>query len=438
MEAALIRTLDLRDDPQAAVRDLPRASLNVTDARTAAAAILDDVRERGHAAVLEATERFDGVPLDSLRVPSEAIEQAWNETAPELQRALAFSIERVRRGHEAQLPVPREVDFGLGSVVRQTYVPVQRVGLYAPGGLAAYASSVIMNVVPAQVAGVPTIAVASPPRRDTRLPAQAVLAACYALGVTEVWAMGGAQAVGAFAYGLPSDRAAEHLEPVDVVTGPGNVFVAAAKSLVRGSVGIDAEAGPTEILIVADDSADARFVAADLLSQAEHDPLAACVLVTDSPELAQAVQQELAVRLAATQNSERATQALAGEQSMIVLTANLDDAIALANRYGAEHLELMTEDPRAAASRITHAGAVFLGPWSPVSVGDYAAGSNHVLPTTGTARHASGLSVLTFLRPVQHIEYSQAGLREVAESVVALAQAEGLPAHGEALTERLS
>lgn len=432
-----MRILDLRDDPDAATIRLPRAHVDIESSRVAAKTIVDDVRVRGAEAVRDASERFDGVRPESLRVSAEAVQRAWDETPAELQRALEVAITRVREGHRAQLPAPGRVDFGDGAVVEQTYQPVQRVGLYAPGGLAAYASSVVMNVVPAQVAGVASIVVVSPPQRDTGLPAPAVLAACAALGVEEVYAMGGAQAIAALAYGLLDDGSGRPLLAVEVITGPGNVFVAAAKSLVRGAVGIDSEAGPTEILIVADDSADPRFIAADLLSQAEHDPLAACILVTDSRELAERVQVELAARLARTANRERASKALEAEQSMVVVVAGLDVALSIADRYGAEHLELVTADPRASARAIRNAGAVFLGPWSPVSLGDYAAGSNHVLPTSGTARHSSGLSVLTFLRPVQYIEYSRAALADVAASVVAIANAERLPAHGEAVLERL-
>lgn len=434
---AVMRVLDVRSDPAARELTLPRSLLDFASARDAARTIVEDVRDRGLTAVLETTAKFDGVELSSLLVPPVELERAWAETPEPLRRAFETAISRVRKAHTFQLPVSGRVELGDGAIVEQSYVPVQRVGLYAPGGLAAYASSVIMNVVPAQVAGVESIAVASPPQRETGLPAASVLAACHALGIEEVYAMGGAQAIAAFAYGLEDAGSGDALRQVDVITGPGNAFVAAAKSIVRGQVAIDAEAGPTEIAIVADDTADARFVAADLLSQAEHDPLAASILITDSERLANEVGSHLATRLAATPNSERARQALQGEQSLIVLTDSVETSLAIANGYGAEHLEILTEDPREAARSIRHAGAIFLGPWSPVSLGDYAAGSNHVLPTSGTARFASGLSVLTFLRPVQLIEYSQAGLTEVADHVITLAEAERLPAHGAAVRERL-
>ncbi|TPW75619.1 histidinol dehydrogenase [Schumannella soli] len=430
-----IRTLDLRTTGIDGF-EFPRAATSFGSATAAAQHIIDDVRARGLDAVREVTARFDGVELESIAVPAEAISAAWEATTPELRDAITRSIERVQGGHAAQLPQPRRTEFAPGAVVEQRYLPVQRVGLYAPGGLAAYASSVIMNVVPAQVAGAPSIAVVSPPSRETGLPPIQVLAACAALGVTEVYAVGGAQAVAALAYGLPDAGGGAPLRPVDVITGPGNVFVAAAKSLVRDIVGIDSIAGPTEILVLADATADADLVAADLLSQAEHDPNAASVLVTDSAELAAAVTERLDARAAVTANGDRAREALDGEQSMIVLVADLDAGIALANRYGAEHLELVTADPRATLERITNAGAIFLGHFSPVSLGDYAAGSNHVLPTSGTSRFSSGLSVQPFLRPVQVIDYDEAALREIGDVVTTFADAEGLPAHGEAVTAR--
>lgn len=433
-----MRVLDVRANPEAAQLQLPRAGIDLATAREAARNIVEDVRERGGTAVLDATAKFDKVELRALRVPDAALDEAWQLTPPALREAIRVSIDRVRRGHEFQLPVAGKVEMGDGAVIEQTYAPVERVGLYAPGGLAAYASSVIMNVVPAQVAGVRSIAVASPPQQQTALPATAVLAACYALGVTEVYNMGGAQAIAAFAFGLSDTGDGSPLRKVDVITGPGNAFVVAAKGLVRGEVAIDSEAGPTEIVIVADETANPTFVAADLLSQAEHDPLAASVLVTTSEQLVAAVQTELAKQLENTGNAARARQALAAQQSLIVLTDTIETALAIASGYGAEHLELLTRNPREAARSIQNAGAIFLGPWSPVSLGDYAAGSNHVLPTSGTARYASGLSVLTFLRPVQLIEYSQPALSAIADSVVALAEAERLPAHGAAIQARLA
>jgi histidinol dehydrogenase len=320
--------------------------------------------------------------------------------------------------------------------VTQRWVPVDRVGLYVPGGLAVYPSSVVMNVVPAQEAGVGGLAVASPPQRDHGgLPHPAILAACALLGVDEVYAVGGAQAVAMFAYGL-RDGDEVRCRPVDLVTGPGNVYVAAAKRLLRGVVGIDAEAGPTEIAVLADDTADPVHVAADLLSQAEHDPLAASVLVTDHEVLADAVALELDSQVAATKHVDRVRAALGGEQSGVVLVDDLDQGLAVVDAYAPEHLEIHTRDARTVAGRIRHAGAVFVGTWSPVSLGDYAAGSNHVLPTGGSARHASGLSVQSFLRSVQVVEYDRAALGRVAGLVATLAAIEDLPAHGAAVRVR--
>ncbi|KIP53650.1 histidinol dehydrogenase [Leucobacter komagatae] len=432
----MMQTTDLRGNPEAASFAIPRATMSVASASEAVAEIIADVRTRGTEAVLDATERFDGIRPSALRVPAEELERAWAEAPAALCEAIQISIERVTAGHRAQLPTAVSTEVAAGAVVRQEYFPVRRVGLYAPGGLAAYASSVIMNVVPAQVAGVESLAVVSPPNRDTGLPASSVLAACAALGVTEVYAMGGAQAIAALAYGLPESVAGAALESVDVITGPGNVFVASAKNLVRGDVGIDAVAGPTEIMVIADASANPATVAADLLSQAEHDPNAASVLVTDSGQLAAAVQTELAARVGATQNEARARVALGADHSRIVLVDDLDTALRISDRYGAEHLEIMTLNSREVASRVRNAGAVFVGAWSPVSLGDYCAGSNHVLPTSGTSRFAAGLNTSTFLRPVQFIDYSEDALREVAPHAIAFAKAEGLPAHGEAVAAR--
>lgn len=433
---SIMQTTDLRGNPEAASFAIPRATMSVASASEAVAAIIADVRTRGTEAVLDATERFDGIRPSALRVPAEELERAWAEAPAALREAIQISIERVTAGHRAQLPTAVSTELAAGAVVRQEYFPVRRVGLYAPGGLAAYASSVIMNVVPAQVAGVESLAVVSPPNRDTGLPASSVLAACAALGVTEVYAMGGAQAIAALAYGLPESVAGAAVESVDVITGPGNVFVASAKNLVRGDVGIDAVAGPTEIMVIADASANPATVAADLLSQAEHDPNAASVLVTDSGQLAAAVQTELAARVADTQNEARARVALGADHSRIVLVDDLDTAVRISDGYGAEHLEIMTLNSREVASRVRNAGAVFVGAWSPVSLGDYCAGSNHVLPTSGTSRFAAGLNTSTFLRPVQFIDYSEDALREVAPHAIAFAKAEGLPAHGEAVAAR--
>jgi histidinol dehydrogenase len=342
--------------------------------------------------------------------------------------------------HAAQVPPAHDVDLAPGAVVRQRYIPVERVGLYAPGGLAVYPSSVIMNVVAAQAAGVSSVALASPPQEEFGgLPHPTILAACALLGVDEVYAVGGAQAVAMFAYGAVGSEPQDGemlCEPVDVVTGPGNVYVAAAKRLVRGVVGIDAEAGPTEIAILADDSADPAHVASDLISQAEHDPMAASVLVTNSERLAAAVEEELALAVPATKHSSRIATALAGPQSAIVLVDDIEQGVRVVDAYGAEHLEIQTVDAATLAGQIRNAGAIFVGPYAPVSLGDYMAGSNHVLPTAGTARFASALSVLSFLKSVQVIEYTQDALGALTDLIVAVAQDEDLPAHGEAVEAR--
>lgn len=419
---------------------LPRAEVDVEAATATVAPILADVRARGAGALRDLAEQFDGVRPDHLRVPPEAIAAAVGALDPNVRAALDETILRVRTVHAAQRPAAFTVDLAPGAQVRQRWIPVRRVGLYVPGGLAVYPSSVVMNVVAAQAAGVGSLAVASPPQKSAGgLPDAVVLATCALLGIDEVYAVGGAQAIAMFAYGAAGteDVDGETLcEPVDIVTGPGNVWVAAAKRLVRGVVGIDAEAGPTEIAILADGGADPVHVAADLISQAEHDPLAAAVLVTPSVELAGAVEAKLVDRAAATRHSVRVQTALSGTQSAIVLVDDLEAGLEVVNAYGAEHLEIQTADAAALADRVTSAGAIFVGPYSPVSLGDYMAGSNHVLPTGGCAHFASGLGVHSFVRAVQVIEYDSAALKEVTDRIVAFAEAEGLPAHGEAVRAR--
>ncbi|PZR55457.1 histidinol dehydrogenase [Xylanimonas oleitrophica] len=419
---------------------LPRAEVGVDEALAAVEPIVADVRRRGAAALRDVAERFDGVRPGALRVPAEALEDALAGLDARVREGLEEAIRRVRAVHAAQVPAEHATELAPGAVVRQRYVPVQRVGLYAPGGLAVYPSSVIMNVVAAQAAGVEGIALASPPQRDHGgLPHPTILAACALLGVGEVYAVGGAQAVAMFAYGAdgsePQDGAVL-CEPVDVVTGPGNVYVAAAKRLVRGVVGIDAEAGPTEIAVLADATADPGHVALDLISQAEHDPMAASVLVTPSVELAVAVEARLVDLAEATKHAGRVLQALSGPQSAVVLVEDLEQGLAVVDAYGAEHLEIQTVDAAALADRVRNAGAIFVGPWSPVSLGDYMAGSNHVLPTGGTARYASALGVLSFLKSVQVVEYTRDALGDLADRIVAVATDEDLPAHGEAVRGR--
>jgi histidinol dehydrogenase len=414
---------------------LPRAALDVESAAHAVRPLVDAVREQGAAAVRAATLRFDGVQLAQLRVPAEALTAALAGLDPAVRAALAESVRRARLVHGAQRRDEVTVRVVPGGTVTERWVPVSRVGLYVPGGLAVYPSSVVMNVVPAQVAGVEALAVTSPPQRDHGgLPHPAILAACALLGVQEVYAVGGAQAIAMLAYGLPEPDA---VAPVDLVTGPGNVYVAAAKRLLRGVVGIDAEAGPTEIAVLADDTADPVHVAADLISQAEHDPMAASVLVTDSESLVAAVQAQIAVQVAATKHVERVTAALTGPQSGVLLVRDLEQGLAVVDGYAAEHLEVITRDARAVAERVRNAGCVFVGPDSPVSLGDYCAGSNHVLPTGCTARHASGLSVATFLKGVHLVEYDRRALAAVADHIRALATAEDLPAHAAAVDARV-
>jgi histidinol dehydrogenase len=433
--------IDLREAPSGDLRGvLPRAAVDVESALHAVRPIVEAVRDHGGEGVRDATRRFDGVELARVRVPGAALAAALSALDPAVRAALTESVRRVRMVHEAQRPDDVTVRVVPGGTVTERWLPIARVGLYIPGGLAAYPSSVVMNVVPAQVAGVDSLALASPGKPEFGgLPHPAILAACELLGVDEVYAVGGAQAIAMFAYGLAESTMAPGepgVAPVDVVTGPGNIYVAAAKRMLLGLVGIDAEAGPTEIAVLADDTADPAHVAADLISQAEHDTLAASVLITDSEALVEAVEAELVTQVAATKHAERVTAALTGRQSGVVLVRDLDHGLAVADGYAPEHLEVITRNPRAVADRVRNAGCVFVGPDSPVSLGDYCAGSNHVLPTGCTARHASGLSVGSFLKRVHLVEYDRAALAGVADHVVALANAENLPAHAAAVQIR--
>jgi histidinol dehydrogenase len=428
----VISRIDLRGSLPDDLRSvLPRAELDVEAALEKVRPICDDVRHRGAAAVREYTERFDGVALASARVPAEAIRQALDGLAPGVRDALEECVRRARLVHSAQRRTDVTTQVVPGGTVTERWVPVERVGLYVPGGQAVYPSSVVMNVVPAQEAGVGSLAVTSPAQREFGgLPHPVILAACALLGVDEVYAAGGAQGIAMFAYGT------EECRPADMVTGPGNIFVAAAKRLLKGVIGIDSEAGPTEIAVLADATADPVHVAADLISQAEHDTLAASVLVTDSAELADAVEAELAAQVQRTKHTERITAALAGRQSGIVLVDDVAAGLRVVDAYAAEHLEIQTADAAAVAARVRNAGAIFIGPHSPVSLGDYLAGSNHVLPTGGCACHSGGLSVQTFLRGIHVIDYDEAALAEATRRVVTLAEAEDLPAHGAALKAR--
>lgn len=432
----MISRIDLRGDalPEGpALRELlPRADFDVAAALDKVRPICEDVHHRGDAALIDFAERFDGVRLEQVRVPAEAIAEALETLDPAVRAALEESIRRARTVHRAQRRTTHTTQVVPGGTVTERWVPVERVGLYAPGGRSVYPSSVVMNVVPAQEAGVGSLALASPAQAEFGgLPHPTILAACALLGVDEVYAAGGATAVAMFAYGT------ESCPPANMVTGPGNIWVAAAKRYFTGLIGIDSEAGPTEIAVLADDTADPAHVASDLISQAEHDPLAAAVLVTDSVDLADAVEKELAPQVAATKHVEdRIVPALSGRQSAIVLVDGIEEGLRVVNAYGAEHLEIQTADAAAVAERVVNAGAVFTGPYSPVSLGDYAAGSNHVLPTGGCACHSSGLSVQSFLRGIHVVDYSRDALAEVAHHVVTLAEAEDLPAHGAAVKAR--
>ncbi|MDZ5077543.1 histidinol dehydrogenase [Nesterenkonia sp. HG001] len=428
---------DLRGSTADVSTVLPRAEQDISATVETVAPILEKVRHGGVEALTELSETFDGVRPPALRVPQWKLEESLAHLDARVREALETLIERAREVHSAQLPAASVVSPAPDARITNRWVPIERVGLYVPGGQAVYPSSVVMNVVPAQVAGVSSLAVASPPQKDFGgYPHPTVLAAAHLLGIEEVYAVGGAQAVAMFAYGARD--AAGHLvcPPVKLITGPGNIFVATAKRAVQGVVGIDAEAGPTEIMVLADDSADPSLVAADLISQAEHDELAAAVLVTDSMTLAERVLTAVDEQAAQTPHVDRVKQSLTGSQSAVLVVDSLDVAVEVANAYGAEHLEIMTGDDVALSQRIHNAGALFLGSYTPVSLGDYCAGSNHVLPTGGASAYSSGLNVTSFLRSQQVIRYGREGLGQVARHVSALAAAEGLPAHGEAVEVR--
>ncbi|MEX3649505.1 histidinol dehydrogenase [Mycolicibacterium porcinum] len=419
---------------------LPRGGVDVDAVVPKVRPIVEAVAEHGAKAALDYGHTFDGIRPDTVRVPSARLAEALAGLDPDVRAALQVAIDRARTVHADQRRTDTTTTLAPGATVTERWVPVERVGLYVPGGNAVYPSSVVMNVVPAQTAGVDSLVIASPPQASNSaefagLPHPTILAAAALLGVDEVWAVGGAQAVALLAYGGTDTDGAE-LAPVDMITGPGNIYVTAAKRICRSQVGIDAEAGPTEIAILADHTADPVHVAADLISQAEHDEMAASVLVTDSESLAEATDRELTRQLATTVHVDRVKAALSGKQSAIVLVDDIDAGVRVVNAYAAEHLEIQTEDAPAVAGRIRSAGAIFVGAWSPVSLGDYCAGSNHVLPTAGCARHSSGLSVQTFLRGIHVVEYDEAALKDVAGHVITLSKAENLPSHGEAVRRR--
>ena len=420
---------------------MPRAEMGTSEAGDLVRPILEDVKNRGAAALRDFGEKFDGVRPVNLRVPAEAMTAALGTLDPEVRAAIEESVHRARAVAASQVPKDFYTDLAEGARVSERWVPIERVGLYVPGGKAVYPSSVIMNAVPAQVAGVESLAIATPPSKGDPdgLPNKTILATCAILGVDEVYAVGGAQAIAMFAYGAKGSDPQDGdvlCDPVDKITGPGNIFVATAKSLVSGFVGIDAVAGPTEIGIIADGTANPSLIAADLIGQAEHDELAGSVLFTDSTKLAGKVQESLNYRVPRTEHAERVHTSLSGKQSAIVLTDGLDQSIDAANVYAAEHLEIQTADAQAVVPRIKNAGAIFRGAYSPVPLGDYMSGSNHVLPTGGTARFAAGLGVHTFMKPVEVIEYDEAGLKAIAARINAFAVSEDLPAHGECVLSR--
>lgn len=428
---------DLRGSTADVATVLPRAEQDVSATVDTVKPILEQVRTGGVEAVLDLSEKFDGVRPPSLRVPQEKLNEALDQLDPSIREALEELISRAHEVHTAQLPAASVISPGPDSRITNRWVPVRRVGLYVPGGQAVYPSSVVMNVVPAQVAGVESLAITSPPQAEFGgYPHPVVLAAAALLGIDEVYAAGGAQAVGMLAYGAEDDQGERICAPVSLITGPGNIFVVTAKRAVQGVVGIDSEAGPTEIMVLADETADAGLVAADLISQAEHDELAAAVLVTDSMGLAESVLEQVAGQAEYTEHAARVRASLSGDQSAVLVVDSLDVAVEVANAYGAEHLELMTAEDAELVDRIHNAGAVFVGSYTPVSLGDYCAGSNHVLPTGGASAYSSGLNVTSFMRSQQVIHYGRDGLNQVAGHVSALASAEGLPAHGEAVQIR--
>jgi histidinol dehydrogenase len=432
----MIRTLDLRGQAltkSGYQRAIPRAVLDIATAMQSVAPILERVKNGDEAELLKLAEEFDGVRPQSIRVKQSDLDSALANLDPAVRKALELSISRIRKVHEDQRRSDKSTNVVDGGVVTERWIPVDRVGLYVPGGRAVYPSSVLMNVIPAQIAEVSSIAVASPPQKEFGgLPHPTILAACALLGIKEVYAIGGAQAIALFAYGMDGLS-----EKCDLVTGPGNIYVAAAKRALRGVIGIDSEAGPTEIAILADESAIAADVAADLISQAEHDVIAAAVLVTTSTALANEVVKELETRVAATKHSARIQEALSGIQSAIVLVDSIAQGLDVVNAYAAEQLQIQTANAAEDSLKIRNAGAVFIGRFSPVSLGDYSAGSNHVLPTGGCACHSSGLSVQTFLRGLHFIEYSKEAFVDLVPTVITLANSEDLPAHGEAMSVRL-
>ena len=392
--------------------------------------IIDQVRSRGDAAVMDLTQLFDGVRPASLRVDPAALHASYESLLPDLKSILSEAAENIRRFHEKQVRRSWFVEDGDGVVLGQRFVPVERAGVYVPGGTAAYPSSVLMCVIPAQVAGVETIHLTSPPGADG-LPHPFVCAAAALLNVDHVYAVGGAQAIAALAFGTNS------IPRVDKIVGPGNAYVAAAKRLVYGQVDIDSVAGPSEIAILADQSADPEFIAADLLSQAEHDTRASAVLVTTEKEIAAAVREYLETMVASLPRREIAQQSLR-DYGACVVTQSLEEAVQVINELAPEHLELLVDDPWRVMTDIRHAGAIFLGPHSPEPVGDYFAGPNHVLPTGGTARFSSALGVDDFIRHQSVIAYTAERLARTAPRIASFARAEELEGHARSVEARFA
>lgn len=436
----MIRRVDLRGrvlDKETILQEIPRASISVDSVMPRVLEIIDQVQHGDEASILDLGREFDGIAPTALRVPREVVDRALRELDSKVKEALLRSIERIKKVHQAQTRSEKSVVVSDGATVTERWVPVDRVALYVPGGRAVYPSSVMMNVIPAQIAEVPSIALLSPAQQENDgWPHPTILATAALLGIDEIYSLGGAIAIAAAAFGVKDSNGSIVMQAADMVTGPGNIYVAAAKRALRGRIGIDSEAGPTEIAIIADQSADPRAVAADLISQAEHDVIAAAVLITDSPLLADAVTGELRRQVEVTKHRDRIKEALAGTQSAIALVENLSDAVVVANYYAAEHLEIQTSDDQGWANEIRNAGAIFLGKYTPVSLGDYSAGSNHILPTGGCACHSSGLSVQSFLKGLHFVRYEKSALEEIAQTVITLAEAENLPAHGAAISAR--
>lgn len=408
---------------------LKRTGAFNANALTAAAEIVQDVRNRGDEALREYTSRFDGVDLEDFRVSQEAIDEAIAQIDPELQRALQHAARQIREFHERQVEQSWFHVREDGALVGSKVEPIEAVGIYVPGGRALYPSSVMMNAIPAHVAGVSRIACVTPPTKDGSLD-PAILEACRISGVSEIYSIGGAQAVAALAYGT------ESIAPVSKITGPGNAYVAAAKKIVSGDVGIDMIAGPSEVCVVADETADPRMVAIDLMAQAEHDPLASCYLVVFSEAYANQVEAAIKEHLARSTRAD-ITRASLDDQGLVVIAPSMDQALEAVNVIAPEHLEMHVEQAIDYLGAIKNAGAIFLGEYTPEAVGDYVAGPNHTLPTGGTATFSSPLSVQDFVKKSSVIQYTRRALEQDGASIVAIADREGLWAHAESVRLRL-